>query len=194
MINDDPVELMEAVEAQIPELLSEMTFDFTKMTGNGSTYACLKPASGETKRLLNLIVSTRPPFDPDTLRDEAHVTLVYSREHQVDQRALNAAMLGIQYPCVEACVTSVEYWEGHDKDGYAVIKLCSKDAAELNKAFIAAGAKHSFDDYQAHMTICGKVGPLTPAVSDWLKRINKYLECNKFELCFDRVCVEDIKK
>jgi 2'-5' RNA ligase len=174
--------------------LSEMTFDFTKMTGNGSTYACLAPASGETKRLLNLVVATRPPFDPNTLRDEAHVTLVYSREAQVDVAALDAGILGIKFPCVSARVVSVEYWEGHDKDGYAVLKLDSNQAAELNKAFQAAGAKHSFDDYQAHMTICGKVGPQTAEVSEWLQRINKYLDGNKFELCFDKVKVEDIKR
>ena len=174
--------------------LSEMTFDFTKMSGNGSTYACLVPASGETKRLLDLVVATRPPFDPDTLRDEAHVTLVYSREAQVDVAALDAGLLGIKFPCVSARVVSVEYWEGHDKDGYAVLKLDSNQAAELNKAFQAAGAKHSFDDYQAHMTICGKVGPQTAEVSEWLQRINKYLDGNKFELCFDKVKVEDIKK
>jgi hypothetical protein len=174
--------------------LSEMTFDFTKMTGNGSTYACLAPASGETKRLLDLVVATRPPFDPNTLRDEAHVTLVYSREAQVDVAALDAGILGIKFPCVSARVVSVEYWEGHDKDGYAVLKLDSNQAAELNKAFQAAGAKHSFDDYQAHMTICGKVGPQTAEVSEWLQRINKYLDGNKFELCFDKVKVEDIKR
>ena len=88
--------------------LTEMTFDFTKMSGNGSTYACLVPASGETKRLLDLVVSTRPPFTPDTLRDEAHVTLVYSREAQVDVVALDAGLLGIQFPRVEARVVSVE--------------------------------------------------------------------------------------
>ena len=174
--------------------LTEMTFDFTKMSGNGSTYACLVPASGETKRLLDLVVSTRPPFNPTTLRDGAHVTLVYSREAQVDVTALDAGMLGIQFPCVEARVVSVEYWEGHDKDGYAVLKLDSPQAAALNKSFQAAGAKHSFDDYQAHMTICGKVGPQTAEVSEWLQRINKYLDGNKFELCFDKVKVEDIKK
>ena len=190
----DEIELMEAYAAESGVSLSEMTFDLTKLSGNGTTYACLKPASGETRRLLDLVVSTRPPFDPDTLRDEAHVTLVYSRSAQVDVGVLNTGMLAIQMPCVSARVVSVEYWEGHDKDGYAVLKLDSREAALLNRAFQSAGAKHSFDDYQAHMTICGKVGPQTAEVSEWLRRINKYLDGNKFELCFDRICVEDIKK
>jgi 2'-5' RNA ligase len=74
-----------------------------------------------------------------------------------------------------------------------VLKLDSPQASELNKAIQAAGAKHSFADYQAHMTICGKVGPQTAEVSEWLQRINKYLDGNRFELCFDKVKVEDIK-
>ena len=43
------------------------------------------------------------------------------------------------------------------------------------------------------MTICGKVGPRTQAVSEWLQRINKYLDGNVVELSFDRISVEDIK-
>ena len=191
MLSDRMKEIKAHHEAADP--LSEMSFDFTKMTSNGTTYACLVPASGETKRLYDLVVSTRPPFDPDTLRKEAHVTIVYSRKAQVDTAALNAGILGVKFPCVSGYVTSVEYWEGHDKDGYAVLKLDCKGAAELNKAFQAAGAKHSFDDYQAHMTICGKVGPQTAEVSEWLQRINRYLDGNRFEICFDRIKVEDIK-
>lgn len=174
--------------------LTEMTFDLTELSGNGTTYACLKPATGETRRLLDLVVSTRPPFDPDTLRDEAHVTIVYSRNAQVDVEALNAAMLAICLPRVSARVRCVEYWDGHDKTGYAVLKLDSEDAKELNKAFIAAGAKHSFDDFQAHMTICSKVGPRTAAVEEWLERINRSLEGCNHEIYFDCIKVEDIKR
>ena len=39
-----------------------------------------------------------------------------------------------------------------------------------------------------------RLGPQTAEVSEWLQRINKYLDGNKFELCFDKVKVEDIKK
>ena len=186
----EAMELMEAVAT----LTESMTIDASKLSGNGSTYACLVPASGETRRVLDVVVKTMPPFDPETLRDEAHVTLVYSREQQVDMTALNAGMLAIEYGCATARAVGVEYWEGHDKDGYAVLKLESSDAAALNKAFIAAGCKHSFDDFQAHMSICSKVGPETQAVREWLQRINKFLDGNIVTLRFNKIKIEDIKK
>ena len=173
--------------------LEEMTIDLRKMTYNGSVYACMKPARGETKRLYDIVVQTRPPFDPDTLRDEAHVTLVYSRKAGVDRAALDLNGMAVRYPRPTARVVGVEYWEGHDKDGYAVLKLDSPEAAALNREIQAAGAKHSFDDYQAHMTICGKVGPQTAEVSEWLRRINRFLDSQVVTLAFDRICFEDIK-
>ena len=186
----EAMELMEAVAT----LAESMTIDTTKLSGNGSTYACLVPAPGETRRILDIVVKTMPPFNPETLRDEAHVTIVYSREQQVDMDALNAGMLAIEYGCATARAVGVEYWEGHDKDGYAVLKLESRDAAALNKAFIAAGCKHSFPDFQAHMSICSKVGPRTQAVDEWLERIGRHLSGNVVTLRFDRIKIEDIKK
>jgi hypothetical protein len=186
----ESMELMEAMES----LAESMTIDVTKMSGNGSTYACLIPATGEAERFLDVVLKTAPPFDPETLRDEAHVTLVYSREKQVDMDKLNAGLLAVRHDGATARAISVEYWEGHDKDGYAVLKLDSCDAAALNKAFIAAGCKHSFDDFQAHMSICSKVGPQTQAVSEWLQRINKFLDGNSVTIRFDRINIEDIKE
>ena len=193
MILEESMDLIEALAECVAP--APMAIDATKFSGNGSTYACLVPAAGETLRLLDVVLGTQPPFDPSTLRDEAHVTLVYSREQQVDLvRFQRDYMTNMGLKPVTATVDRVEYWEGHDKDGYAVFKLQSPEAAGLNGVLIACGAKHSFDNYQAHMTICGKVGPQTAEVSEWLQRINKYLDGNKFELCFDKVKVEDIKK
>ena len=173
--------------------LSEMTIDLRKMTYNGTVYACMKPARGETRRLYDIVTQTRPPFDPDTLRNEAHVTLVYSRKAGVDRSALDLNGMAVRHPRPSARVVSVEYWEGHDKDGYAVLKLDSPEAAALNREIQAAGAKHSFDDFQAHMTICGKVGPQTAEVSAWLQRINRFLDSQTVTLAFDRICFKDIK-
>ena len=189
----EDMSLMEALaECLAP---APMTIDASKFSGNGSTYACLVPAAGETLRLLDLVLGTRPPFDPDTLREEAHVTLVYSREQQVDlDRLRRNYMVYYSLKPVVATVEGVEYWEGHDKDGYAVFKLHSESAVGLNGVLIACGAKHSFDNYQAHMTICGKVGPKTAEVDQWIERINKLLRETSVEICFDRINIEDIKK
>ena len=192
MILEESMDLMEALaECVVP---APMAIDATKFSGNGSTYACLVPAAGETLRLLDMVLGTQPPFDPSTLRDEAHVTLVYSREQQVDlDRFRRDYMTNMDLKPVTATVDHVEYWEGHDKDGYAVFKLQSPGAAGLNGVLIACGAKHSFDNYQAHMTIHGKVGPKTAEVEAWIDRINAFLKSTSVEICFDRINFEDIK-
>lgn len=189
----EDMSLMEALAECVAP--APMTIDASKFSGNGSTYACLIPATGETLRLLDLVLSTRPPFDPGTLREEAHVTLVYSREQQVDlDRLRRNYMVYYSLKPVVATVEGVEYWEGHDKDGYAVFKLHSEAAVGLNSVLIACGANHSFDDYQAHMTICGKVGPKTAEVEQWIERINSFLKTANVSICFDRISFEDIKE
>ena len=129
MVFEESMDLIQALgECVAP---AAMFIDASKFSGNGSTYACLVPAAGETLRLLDLVLGTRPPFDPDTLREEAHVTLVYSREQQVDlDRLRRNYMVYYSLKPVVATVEGVEYWEGHDKDGYAVFKLYSEGAVQ----------------------------------------------------------------
>ena len=190
MYNDDFELELALAEAYLDET---MTFDLTKYAGGNSVYACLVPAPGETRRLLDAVLQTCPPFDPSTLRDEAHVTLVYSRHQGVDLQRLHLSEPSMAEASYTAQVVGVEYWEGHDKDGYAVLKLESEAAKALHQAFIAAGAKHSFDDYQAHMTICGKVGPRTRAVDDWIERFATWLRGQRLTIRFDRLKLEPIK-
>lgn len=199
------MELLEALS------LAEMSIDASRLTLNGTTYASLLPVKGSTQHLLSVIVNTMPPFDPNTLREYPHVTLVYSRDAGieiapprvtdttnpaaiVEDDEIDLQSLAAEYPNVVGKVTGVEYWEGHDKDGYAVLKLDCPDASSISGLLQMAGAKHSFDEYQAHMTICGKVGPLTPAVTEWMDRANKALASEKIEVTFDRMVIEDSRK
>lgn len=188
MMNHDDVELMEAVAPRAP-----MSIDTSGLTGNGTAYARMDPAPGEALRLLSLVQATRPPFDPATLRDAAHVTIVYSRDAGIDLARLMARMPAICRHPAEATAECVDYWEGHDKDGYAVFKLYFPAADGWNAELRAAGAEHSFDEFQAHMTICGKVGPRTPEVDAWLGRINAELAATRPSIVFDRIVLEDIK-
>jgi hypothetical protein len=188
-MHDEGMELLEAIA------LGEMSIDASRLTLNGTAYASLVPEQGSTSRLLTTVLNSKPPFDPNTLRDHPHVTLVYSRDADIDiEEDFDLRGLAVEYPKVVAKVVGVEYWEGHDKDGYAVAKLDCPDAADINSLLRVAGAKHSFDEYQAHMTICGKVGPMTPEVTAWLEHINKVLATEKIELTFDKMVIEDARK
>ena len=44
------------------------------------------------------------------------------------------------------------------------------------------------------MTICGKVGPKTAEVEQWIERINSFLKTAGVSICFDRISFEDIKE
>jgi hypothetical protein len=187
---EESIELMEAFIASI----SEVTIDLTALTDNGTAYVCMLPAAGEVRRMMDLLDLTRPPFDPTTLRDEAHVTLIYSRKAGLDPSKVRP-VLG---PHIVAWITGVEYWEGHDKDGYAVFKLESPEADAANRMLAAAGAQHSFDKFQAHLSICSKVGPETPEVRAWVRRAGDMLSPPfggaPMAIRFDRIRAEDIKE
>jgi 2'-5' RNA ligase len=204
-MHTEEMELLEALA------LAELTIDASRLTLNGTTYSSLLPVKGSTQHLLSVVVNSKPPFDPNTLREYPHVTLVYSRNANIDiapphvadvtnrpatveDDEIDLQSLAAEYPKVIGKVTGVDYWEGHDKDGYAVVKLDCPDAEAINSMLRMAGAKHSFDEFQAHMTICGKVGPMTPAVTEWMERINKMLASEKIELTFDRMVIEDSRK
>ena len=191
MIYDDSMLMLETFAACVAP--APMTLDAAGLTGNGSVYACLLPASGEQLRLLDLVLAADPPFDPATLREEAHVTLVYSRSAGIDlERFRHSYMANMSLKPVSAAVECVEHWDGHNGEGYVVFKLHSPEAAGINGVLVACGAKHSFDDYQAHMTIAGKVGPRTGALAAWMERINAVLRGTCVEVCFDRIKFEDI--
>ena len=175
----------------IAEEVSVQSIDMTRLTGNGTTYACAVPTSETVSRLLRMVDGTLPPFDPAELRDEAHCTLVYSKQAGIDPVGLD---VGPGQLSLSASMVRVEYWAGHNGAGYVVLKLASPDLSALHKRFLAAGAKHSFDDYVPHLTIGAKVGPKTLEMEDWLKRINRTVSgADDSVLEFDAVRVEDIR-
>ena len=50
-------------------------------------------------------------------------------------------------------IIDIEFWEGHDKLGYLVAKLDSKQLHHEFRRLTALGLKHSFDDYSPHVTL-----------------------------------------
>ena len=175
----------------IAEETSVRSVDTTRLTGNGTTYACAVPTRDTVSRLLRVVDGTFPPFDPAELRDEAHCTLVYSKKAGIDPGRL---AVGPGQLSLEARMIRVEYWDGHNNTGYVVLKLDSPDMTALHRRFVEAGAKHSFDDYTPHLTIGAKVGEKTPEMERWLKRVNGVVAGAKdFVLEFDAVRAEDIR-
>lgn len=162
------------------------TFDNHKYTATKGVYACAKPKETDVRGILRAVELLGSPVDPDELRNRAHVTLVYSKHQDLSDKNATPD----QQP-LWATVSGVEYWDGHNGAGYVVIKLESPVFNDLNRFFIENGAKHSFDDYCAHMTLCAKAGPRTPEVLEFVRNLAYMLR--GLRLTFDKVCVEDLK-
>ena len=56
-----------------------------------------------------------------------------------------------------AVVKGLEFWDGHDNDGYLVVLLESPSLTQRNQYWAAHGLKHSFDDYSPHVTLVSKL-------------------------------------
>lgn len=83
------------------------------------------------------------------LMDDLHCTAIYSKTPAVSVDLPNISK-DERYAAVG---TELVWWEGHDKEGYLVLKLDSPSLKILNKKFRDAGLKATFDDYKAHVTL-----------------------------------------
>lgn len=115
-----------------------------------------------------------------------HATLLYSRDRApalvVAQQLLTSGQ-GTRYP---AKPIKFEYWEGHDKVGYLVLKLESKALVERHKEWAELG-QHSFE-YTPHMTIAKDL-PLTPELKSTIEKLNSLTWP---AIYFDNEKIEDI--
>lgn len=172
--------------------LNEATFFNVNSDVEDNVYAAIYPAPNQIGKLLRPLKLSKPPFDYDEILNRAHVTVVYSKEKGVNTDLLMHEPI-IQQATYRARVDGVQYWEGHDKVGYVVLKLDSADANALNRALIDCGAKHSFDEYAAHMTVCNKAGQMTEALQAWMDKFGEYIAQNTIVIEFDRLVLEDLR-
>lgn len=99
----------------------------------------------------------------DPMVQDFHATVVYTK----------SPLKSIALPAIDrhqrfiGRITAIEYWEGHDKEGYIVAKMRSDDLDTLHTQFADAlgdaaldGYKDSlftFPNYQPHVTLCNPV-------------------------------------
>lgn len=83
------------------------------------------------------------------MMEDLHCTAIYSK----------TAASSVDLPNIDkderydAVGTELVWWEGHDKEGYLVLKLESNDLKALNRKFRKAGLVATFEDYKAHVTL-----------------------------------------
>ena len=83
-----------------------------------------------------------------------HCTIMYSQAalRVSPQRAL-ATNLPMQKAFFEARVVGIDWWEGHDKEGYLVAKLVSSQLQARHKVWQMLGAVPTFSPYSPHITL-----------------------------------------
>jgi hypothetical protein len=119
--------------------------------------------------------------------EEQHCTVVYSKTcvRNVDTDLINSAS-------VTAQVTSLEWWEGHDKDGYLVAKLVAPELMERHKFWLSEGAVHSFSPYEPHVTLKTPL-TVTPAFEEELEAANQFLHTFQLDVTLAGEVLEDLK-
>lgn len=136
-------------------------------TGKSGIYVSVSPDDGSKNSIREIVKSFNPPFPLDIFDDDAHMTIMYSRHDYIDENKL-------QIPeSIVALTSKFEYWDGHDNDGYLVLKMISKPASDLHQHILELGAEHSFDDYMPHMTIIHGIYNYKKEINEWLQKVNK---------------------
>lgn len=107
-----------------------------------------------------------------------HCTVMYSKQAlkitpeqagRVNARVKDLIMKGV--------VSKFDYWDGHNDKGYLVAKLYSPDLQARHNAWKAAGAKPTFDPYEAHITLTE--GPDARALAKLLPQLNAALAAGR---------------
>lgn len=153
--------------------------------GQSGVYVSVNPTEESKKFIKNLILSTKPPFQLGQFEDEAHTTIMYSRKAKIDEGKLKIP------GNFSALPVKLEFWDGHDGDGYVVLSLISKQAEEFHNEILSLGAEHSFKDYHPHMTILH--GLNKDKVSGWIDGANEYIKKNTKLIWYDTVNVGNCK-
>lgn len=130
---------------------------------SGGTYVCVLPNAMSKIRLLQ--IGRLLGFDLRGDLDELHSTLMYSRGHfpfddRVDPR--------LEHP---ATITDIEFWPGHDNEGYLVLTLESQSLQERHRSWLDQGLVHSFPDYLPHVTLKSSLGVLTDELRSRIKTV-----------------------
>lgn len=82
----------------------------------------------------------------------------------------------------------IEYWLGHDSDGYIVVTLDSNDLIKRHDYWKSLGARHSFDEYVPHTTLVNKLS-LTPELYQRLAVARRMFIGSELHF-FDESCVD----
>jgi hypothetical protein len=105
-------------------------------------------------------------YGVDDLVDDLHCTIVYAKSCKIGSRIPFID----KHTRISAYGYKLEFWEGHDFEGYIVLHLRSDDLTALNKKFVDGGFKPTFNEYKPHITLAH------PVSKDALKKLTGIMD------------------
>jgi hypothetical protein len=99
----------------------------------------------ESYQTLSQFCKRNFPFD---LPDDVHCTVMYSTK-SIDPTDSTK----YSKPVYQAYADHFEFWDGHDKSGYLVLKLVSTDLQNEHQRLKKLGCNPTFENYSPHITI-----------------------------------------
>jgi hypothetical protein len=125
------------------------------------------------------VVAITDRFSELPLVDDLHCTIIYSKT-----AANNIVLPSIPRASRFGAVgVEVEYYAGHDKEGYIVLQLKSLALEKLNKDFAESGLEATFKEYMPHVTLVSPV-PDYSVLEAKVKKINEELKDKPLKLEF----------
>ena len=115
-------------------------------TGSNGFYAWVNLSTDSLEDIITYFPELK--FTPTELLD-LHVTVMYSKTAISVYDVIKADHKFY----TETNAIGVEYWDGHNGDGYLVVKVESSDLQQLHNKWKQCGAVPTFEDYTPHMTL-----------------------------------------
>lgn len=150
---------------------------------SSGTYVCVLPDARAKLNLGYIAKALGVPLHDDDF-EELHSTVMYSKGHFARDLSIKADQKFVAF------VKGIEFWDGHDGDGYLVVTLDSPDLQALHTEWAARGLVHSFPDYSPHVTLKAK---LSDSVSLQKKMTRVISKVKGFKLTFGQQTIEGLK-
>lgn len=112
---------------------------------SSGSYVCVLPDDLTKARLIAIASMLNISLSYDQVED-LHSTIVYARGCFPKDPTTSSSVFG-------AMINQLQYWDGHDNEGYLVIILDSPQLVARNRYWAAQGLEHSFEDYTPHVTL-----------------------------------------
>ena len=150
---------------------------------SSGTYVCVLPDARSKINLGYIAKALGVPLRDEDF-EELHSTVMYSKGHSPHDLSIQPDQKFVAF------IKDIEFWDGHDGDGYLVVTLDSPDLQALHKEWIARGLVHSFPDYSPHVTLKSK---LSDSVSLQKKMMRVTPKVKGFKFTFGQQTIEGLK-